>query len=257
MTAQAAFLDAQLHHDHAHPFARRAQQIGKLSLLQFSAALALVGLLFVLPVSGFSQASKPTTSVAPVTSKPLVAASKAATSRSSWLELTSGQQQALAPLALSWNTISEAQKRKWLEISKNYAALPPEGQATLHSRMNEWVTLSHQQRAQARLNFGKTKELSKELTPEEKKAKWQTYQALSAEEKQKLAAKASPKPAGAATALRPVAPQKLTAVPPHSNASGLKSSPKIAPHQPTTVPNSMVPRAGEIANGGPGTSPQR
>jgi hypothetical protein len=77
--------------------------------------------------------------------------------------------------------------------------------------MNEWVTLSPQQRAQARLNFARTKELSKQLTPEEKKAKWQTYQALSPEEKQKLAAKASPKPVGAATAVKPVAPQKLAA----------------------------------------------
>jgi hypothetical protein len=137
-------------------------------------------------------------------------------SKPTWAELTPMQQQALAPLASSWNTtISEPQKRKWLEISKNYPSLSPEGQANLHSRMNEWVTLSPQQRAQARLNFARTKELSKQLTPEEKKAKWETYQALSPEEKQKLAAKASPKPAGAATAVKPVAPQKLAPVPPH------------------------------------------
>jgi hypothetical protein len=41
------------------------------------------------------------------------------------------QQQALAPLASSWNTtISEPQKRKWLEISKNYPSLPPKGRPT-------------------------------------------------------------------------------------------------------------------------------
>jgi hypothetical protein len=255
MIVQVTFLHVQSHQ--AHLLARPALQTGTLKLLQFSAALALVGLLFVLPVSGFAQGTKPAVTAALPTSKTPVAAPKAATSRPSWLELTPTQQQALAPLALSWNTLSEVQKRKWLEISKNYAALPPEGRATLHSRMNEWVTLSHQQRAQARLNFGKTKELSKELTPEEKKAKWQTYQALSAEEKQKLAAKASPKPAGAATALRPVAPQKLAAVPPHSSPVGTKSSPKIVPPQPATAPNSTMPRAGEVANGDPGLAPQR
>ena len=69
------------------------------------------------------------------------------------------------------------------------------------------------QRAAARLNFAKAKELSKELTPEEKKAKWQTYQALSPEEKAKLAAKATPKPTGAATAVKPVEPQKLAVTP--------------------------------------------
>jgi hypothetical protein len=96
--------------------------------------------------------------------------------------------------------------------------------------MNEWVALSPQQRAEARLNFAKTKELSKQLTPEEKKAKWQTYQALSPEEKQKLAAKATPRPTGAAPALRPVSPKKLAAVQPH----GIKPVAKIA--SPETSP---------------------
>jgi hypothetical protein len=139
------------------------------------------------------------------------------------------QQQTLKPLAASWNTLSEPQKRKWLEISKNYHSLPPEGQTTMHSRMNEWVALSPQQRAEARLNFAKTKELSKQLTPEEKKAKWQTYQALSPEEKQKLAAKATTRPVGAATAVKPVSPQKLAAVPPHGIKADAKPVPKMVP----------------------------
>ena len=154
-----------------------------------------------------------------------------------WAELTPVQQQALAPLAASWNTsMSESQKRKWLEISKNYSALSPEGQATLTSRMNEWVALTPQQRAQARLNFGKTKELSKQLTPEETKARWQAYQALSPEEKRKLAEKGSPKPTGAATAVKPVSPQKLATVPAHGGKLAPASAPKITPSpQPASV----------------------
>lgn len=149
-------------------------------------------------------------------------------SRPLWVELTPLQQQALAPLASSWNTtISEAQKRKWLAISKNYDRLPLEGQATLNSRMNEWVALSPQQRAQARLNFGKTKELSRQLTPEEKKAKWEAYQALSPEEKQKLAAKGSPSATGAATAIKPVSPQKLATVPSQLNQPGANGEPRM------------------------------
>ncbi|MGH8832786.1 MAG: DUF3106 domain-containing protein [Polaromonas sp.] len=219
-------------------------------------ALRLLGLvlagLLALPASGFAQAAKPAVAAsAPVAGKPVA-------SRPSWAELTPMQQQALKPLALSWDSISEAQKRKWLEVSKNYPSLPPEGQATMHSRMNEWVTLSPQARAQARLNFGKTKELSRQLTPEEKKAKWQTYQELSAEEKQKLAAKASPKLAGAATAVKPVAPQKLAAVPPHpTNKPGTPSAPKIAPSQPAVASNPAAPRAGNTATGGSGSAPQR
>jgi hypothetical protein len=146
------------------------------------------------------------------------------------------QQQTLKPLAESWNTISAAQKRKWLEVSRNYPSLPPEGQAVMRSRMSEWVALSPQQRAQARLNFAKTKELSRELTAQEKKEKWAAYQALSAEEKQKLAAKASPKTPGAATAVKPVAPQKLAVSPPPagpaSRLAAKMSLPAATPVQP-------------------------
>lgn len=205
--------------------------------------------------SGFSQTIKSTGPAGAAAT----ATAKAATPGPSWSELTPLQQQALAPLASSWNTsMSEAQKRKWLEISKNYTALSPEGQATLNSRMNDWVSLSPQQRAQARLNFGKTKELSKQLTPEEKKAQWEAYQALSPEEKQKLAAKASPKPTGAATAVKPVAPQKLATLPAQAASKpGLKPAPKIMPSSPASAPVPAVPPAGTGPAAGTGTAPQR
>lgn len=189
-----------------------------------------------LPLAALAQPAAPaksaTTPASGAKASPL-AAVKASTSRPAWVELTPMQQQALKPLAGNWDTnISEPQKRKWLEVSKNYPSLPPEDQAVLHSRMNEWIALSPEQRAQARLNFAKTKELSKQLTPEEKKAKWQTYQALSPEEKQKLAAKASPKPAGAATAIKPVAPQKLAVVPAGSVKPPAKAASRISPSVP-------------------------
>ena len=164
-----------------------------------------------------------------------------------WAELTVQQQIALRPLAPGWDTISEAQKRKWLEISKGYPSLTPEGQTIMHSRMTEWVSLSAQQRAQARLNFAKTKELSKELTPEEQQAKWQTYQALSVEEKQKLAAKASPKPVGAATAVKPVAPQKLTIITPVQPPPGTQAPPK-----PASIPAAAAIQGGDSALFGEG-----
>jgi len=210
--------------------------------------------LLAAPALGFAQGPKPANPAsAPGGAKPAGAPAKVAPSKPTWAELSPMQQQALAPLAASWNTtISEAQKRKWLEISKNYPSLPPEGQANLHSRMNEWVTLNPQQRAQARLNFGKTKELSKQLTPEEKKAKWEAYQALSPEEKQKLAAKASPKPTGAATAVKPVAPQKLAPVPPHPVKASSKPAPKIGTSQaPATAAPAAVPASS------PSPAPQR
>jgi len=222
------------------------------SLQPLSLGLALAGLLLGSP-SGFAQSPKPP-AVASAAAMGTVTASGPA-----WSELTPLQQQALAPLASSWNTsMSVPQKSKWLEISKNYAALPPEGQATLNSRMKEWVALSPQQRAQARLNFGKTKELSGQLTPEEKKAQWEAYQVLSPEEKQNLAAKASPRPTGAATAVKPVAAQKLVAVPVQAaSRPAIRPAPKIMPSYPATVTAPAAPPAGQAATVGSGNAPQR
>jgi hypothetical protein len=153
-----------------------------------------------------------------------------------WAALTPAQQQALQPLYAQWSSISTTQKRKWLEISNNFPKLPTTEQAKLHSRMSDWIALSPQQRAQARINFAQTKQ----LTPDEKKAKWQAYQSLSTEEKQRLTAKATPR-MGAATAIKPVG-HRLAVVPPQQASTATSEegaakkdvhSPKIAaaPHQ--------------------------
>ena len=164
-----------------------------------------------------------------------------AVTKPEWNELTALQRQALQPLSQSWATINETQKLKWLEVSKNYPGLPPADQATMHSRMNEWVAMSPQQRAAARLNFAKTKELSKELSADEKKAKWESYQALSPLEKMKLAATATPRPTGAATAVKPVEAQKLVVLPKKLAASqaapaALVTAPPDASLQPQNQP---------------------
>jgi len=230
--------------------------------------------LAALPFAAFTQAVAPAPVAVPVnagasaprlaTEQPrlepsrLAASNKkasVATTGPTWAELTPVQQQSLKPLATYWNTISEAQKRKWLEISKNYATLAPGDQNTLHSRMSEWVALSPQQRAQARLNFAKTKELSPQLTPDEKKEKWQAYQALSPEEKAGLAQKAVPRPTGAATAIRPVEVQKLANVRQHPSAAAsstrpaasaalkIEVSPAAAPVVIVTPPLPVLPAA--------------
>lgn len=153
-----------------------------------------------------------------------------------WDDLTRSQQQALQPLAGTWTTISEAQKRKWLAVSKNYPALPADGQAKMHSRMNEWVNLSAQQRAEARLNFATTKELAKQLSAEEKLEKWQTYQALTSEEKLRLAEKASGRASGAALAVKPVAQQKLAPVQSQPSTSPSPTGSKLLQVLPKAEP---------------------
>ncbi|MDP4075152.1 DUF3106 domain-containing protein [Acidovorax sp. A1169] len=143
-----------------------------------------------------------------------------------WETLNTRQKLALYPLAERWSLISEVQKRRWLALAVNFPELPEEEQAKLHSRMTEWASLSAQQRSQARLNYASTNRLARD----NKLAQWEAYQALTAEERDLLAATAPPNPQGAATALRPVSPRKLVQVPAATQANPLRpNAPKIPP----------------------------
>lgn len=148
-----------------------------------------------------------------------------------WMDLTESQQQALAPLAQLWPTMTEPHKRKWLAVSQNFGQLSTDEQSTVQGRMRDWAALSPQQRTAARLNYADTKQ----LLQEDKKAKWEAYQALSPEARQKLAAQQPVPPVmGAAPATKPVSPAKLT---PPPAASANKALPRIATDQaaPTTL----------------------
>lgn len=136
--------------------------------------------------------------------------SRAAPAKPLWTDLTAAQQAALRPLAQHWNGLSEAHKRKWLVLSRNYDKLSADEQSTLHGRMAEWAGLSARDRAQARLNFAEVKRLA---PADERKAKWEAYQALSEEERRKLAASAAAVPTTAALPLRPVPERKLAPIP--------------------------------------------
>lgn len=143
-----------------------------------------------------------------------------------WETLNTPQKLALYPLAERWALISEAQKRRWLTLASNYSALSEDEQQKFHDRITDWANLSVQQRNQARLNYAVTNRLARD----DKRAQWEAYQALSDEERNALAALAVPKPAGAATALRPVSPKKLAQVPAATEANPSRpNAPKIPP----------------------------
>ena len=136
---------------------------------------------------------------------PPARSSAAPSSNSSWQSLQSSQKKALAPLAPHWAQISQAQRNKWLAMSNNFDNLSTKEQAILHERMAEWASLSPQQRAQARLNFNQTKTLDADA----KKTQWEAYQALSPEDKKKLAAQQTTGIRGAATASQAASPNKV------------------------------------------------
>jgi len=126
-----------------------------------------------------------------------------------WQQLTEAQRKALAPLASHWTQLNPSQKSKWLAMSNNFDKLSSKEQATLHERMASWATLSPQQRAQARLTFNETKSIG----ADEKKTQWEAYQALSEDDKKKLAAQQKTGIQGAATASQSAPPNKLIRLP--------------------------------------------
>lgn len=170
---------------------------------------------------------------APSPTSPSVSAPEA---KPLWKDLTPEQQQSLKPLAANWTSLSDGQKRKWIALSRNFPAKTAAEQAKLHSRMTEWVSLSQQQRTQARLNFAETKTLS----GDEKAAQWKAYQALSPEEKQKLAAKGAPPLVGATNTVKPVPEQRLAKVPTTRRNPPVGT---MAAHNTSVDANTLLPLA--------------
>ncbi len=153
-----------------------------------------------------------------------------------WRDLSAKQQQALQPLAADWDTLSEGHKRKWLTLSRNHAKLSPEEKATLRSRMTEWTALSRQQRDQARFNFAEVKQ----VPADERKAKWEAYQALTPEQKRRLAESAAPRPPGATATIRPVPAQKLAPVPAEVTKGQHSARIQLTPPAEAMAPAPMI-----------------
>jgi hypothetical protein len=139
-----------------------------------------------------------------------------------WVELSPTQQNILQPLQNLWPTLEEHRKRKWLAIAKNFPMLSPQAQATAQERMREWAALTPSQRYQARLHFTQSQQLSND----EKLAKWEEYQSLNEEEKNKLNQSKPLLPKGAAIVPRPVPPEKLTTTP-ATKKEGQEKPPRI------------------------------
>jgi len=78
------------------------------------------------------------------------------------------------------------------------------------------------------------------LSPDDKRAKWEAYQALPPEEKRKLAAGAA-KPPATAAAVKPVTPEKLATVPKPRPRQDSKT-PRIAAAPNQVDRNTLLPQ---------------
>ena len=152
-----------------------------------------------------------------------------------WQALSKRQKQALAPLSSEWHTLTAAQKQKWRTLAKSFFELSDEEQMTLHARMRDWATLTPRQRNQARFNFNS----AQSLTIQDKRAQWEAYQALSAQEKRTLSA--GPKPPVKSAARSTTAPSSRLVRPPVLPVNASQAKQRIALSRPVH-PKTLLPQ---------------
>lgn len=157
-----------------------------------------------------------------------------------WSGLSSAQRAALRPLRDQWSRLGADEQRQWLAMAQNFERLAPDERATLQQRMSDWARLSPAERARARLNFGETRRIPED----EKRARWEQYQALTPEQREQLARERPKPPAGAAPALRPAPPGQIVrpAPPPDDGKAGARG--RRAINRNTLLPKTPPADAG-------------
>ena len=243
------------------------RQLSTLLLIAAASAAAVVG-------------SAPASAQAPAASSAAASSPRAvAPVGPVWQALSAQQRTILAPLARDWGMIDAPRKAKWLEVANRFPAMPAADQQRVQERMAEWARMTPVERGRARLSFQE----SKQLSPEQKQARWEAYKALPDEERKALAIRgkpaderpraaaapasakampatkssASPPPAASAASAKPVAPTVVQArpgatttlmttpvVPPAHHRPG---QPKIAAQPGQVNPATLLPKSGPQA----------
>lgn len=104
-----------------------------------------------------------------------------------WQDLSPAQQQVLRPMQRDWSRVDEDSKRQWLGVASRFDQLSPAERARAQQRMDEWARMPPAQRDRARLNYRGALELS----PSERRERWEAYQRLSEEQRRGLAKRGS------------------------------------------------------------------
>lgn len=166
------------------------------------------------------RASAQARSVAPTTPSGTLISSQ------NWASLSASQKEALAPLSKEWDQLDGARKGKWLEIAARYPTLPAEHQQRLRERMVEWTRMSPSERQRARIGYQHANELRLPEQETKMREKWDAYQALPPEKRQRLVERAAEK---ASAAGRDAAPAPTRAKAP------IQRTPLTATTGPTIV----------------------
>jgi hypothetical protein len=153
-------------------------------LVRRLAAPALAALVVAGSAAAFAQAP-PSSTRAPVPPPPFAVTADRAESGVRWQSLTPAQRRALAPLERDWSGIDAQRKQKWVQIADRYPSLPPQEQARIAERMNDWARLTPAQRGEMRLRYQESQQVR------DRSAKWQEYQNLPPESRQQFADRAA------------------------------------------------------------------
>lgn len=196
--------------------------IGRTGLLRWLLVLALAGAA-ALPVAAQPRTGKP-----------------------SWTSLTPAQQQSLAPLQASWEQMEPPQRQKWLEVAERFPRLPADEQQRVRERMAAWSALTPGERARARLQFQE----SRQLDAEQKQAKWQAYQALSEEERKRLALAAKQRNGQARAVPASAAKRNIVAATPAPAPRTV--APTVVQNKPGVSTNTIATRTSPPAHHQPG-----
>jgi hypothetical protein len=159
-----------------------------------------------------------------------------------WSSLTPAQKKALQPLENDWNGIDIQRKNKWLEIAGKFGTMSPQQQSRVQTRMAEWARLSPRERGQARMNYKE----AQQVPLQDRREKWESYNALAPEQRRQLADRASPvkRKESSAERVMPPAQTKSNIVPNSSYAARPKAvAPTVSQAQPGVTTNLISKRA--------------
>lgn len=158
--------------------------------------------------------------------KPVSTPVRAPSGGLAWSELSPAQQAALAPLAADWALIDRNRKEKWLEVAARFPAMPAAERERVLERMAPWANMTPTERGQARLKFQEARQLS----PDDRSARWEAYQALPEDERREWALRG---PASAAAAASSPAAAKAAASQPAAKRN-IVQAPKAHPTKPVS-----------------------
>lgn len=179
-----------------------------------------------------------------------VAASPLLTRNPAWSQLTPAQRTALAPLEKEWAGIDTLRKEKWLEIADRFPRMPADERARVQERMAQWARMSPKERGEARLHYQELRQ----ITPAERQARWEKYQALPPEERAKLAEQA--RPADKAAPRNPSAnanrKSNLVTLPPPNSGNVKPVAPTVVQAKPGATTNLMSRQPAPPAHQQPG-----